>query len=51
VSYIPLDMPYCTTADLDRLERRVQRAIYNEGYASHGIGLLLKDCPPYQKKW
>jgi hypothetical protein len=20
-----------------------------EGYASHGIGLLLKDCPPYQR--
>jgi hypothetical protein len=40
-----VDESYYTVADLDRLERLVQRHIFDEGYNSRMAGLLLEGLP------
>jgi hypothetical protein len=52
MSATPLDEPYYLVDDLDRLERVVQRLVFDEGYNGHAVGLRMKDCPRYaHKKW
>jgi ribosome modulation factor len=52
MSYITLDEPHYTIAELDRLEMVVQRRIFDDGYNARLAKLLLKDCPPFShKKW